>query len=432
MTNTASTRHRGHPITVAAAEIEDLLDELIDQSTWSMNDDETRATLRELTRAEARLAELKLRVAAHGEKNRIGDDPVPPRPRTGGPTDQDHPGRDPPRRQARQGTGHRRARAGTPRTRGRRRSWSTKPGHRPRRRRTPRRSRGLGRAEGAAVAARPSHDHDAKTLRVLGKRILEVIDPAAADAHEAKLLEKEEQAAEAAAMFRMHDDGHGKCHGKFTISTRHGAMLKKALLAKAAPKHRAAVDGHAPEPGQPTAHRMGLAFQEYIESYPAEALPKAGGVNATVVVTMTLETLLGGLKAAQLDTGEKITAGEARRMACQAGIIPAVLDGKSKVLDLGRKKRFHTEANASSRPSNKAAAPPRAATGHPACATWAYPVFTDTVTVVFRATERCRDGDVSEGVQGTARRAAFEAGQELHGSGTRVQRVGNIDRELGS
>ena len=189
-----------------------------------------------------------------------------------------------------------------------------------------------------------ARDHDAKTLRVLGKRILEVIDPAAADAHEAKLLEKEEQAAEAAAMFRMHDDGHGRCHGKFTISSRHGAMLKKALLAKAAPKHKAAVDGHAPEPGQPTAHRMGLAFQEYIETYPAEALPKAGGVNATVVVTMTLETLLGGLKAAQLDTGEKITASEARRMACSAGVIPAVLDGKSKVLDLGRKRRFHTEA----------------------------------------------------------------------------------------
>ncbi len=73
MTTTASTRHRGHPITVAAAEIEDLLDELVEQSTWSMQDDETRATLTRLSRAEARVAELKLRVAAHGEKNRIGD-----------------------------------------------------------------------------------------------------------------------------------------------------------------------------------------------------------------------------------------------------------------------------------------------------------------------------------------------------------------------
>jgi hypothetical protein len=88
---------------------------------------------------------------------------------------------------------------------------------------------------------------------------------------------------------------------------------------------------------------MGQAFQEYIESYPADALPKAGGVDATVVVTMTLETLLGGLKAARLDTGERISAAEARRMACQAGVIPTVLDGKSKVLDLGRKRRFHSE-----------------------------------------------------------------------------------------
>ncbi len=75
--------------------------------------------------------------------------------------------------------------------------------------------------------------HDAKTLRIRGKRILEVVDPAAADAHEARLLEQEQQAAEAAAMFWMHDDGHGRCHGKFTISSRHAAMLKKALLAKA-------------------------------------------------------------------------------------------------------------------------------------------------------------------------------------------------------
>ena len=29
-------------------------------------------------------------------------------------------------------------------------------------------------------------------------------------------------------------------------------------------------------------------------------------------------------------------------MACEAGIIPAVLGGKSEVLDLGRTKRFHT------------------------------------------------------------------------------------------
>ncbi len=189
-----------------------------------------------------------------------------------------------------------------------------------------------------------AQDHDATHLRILGRRILEVIDPATADAHEAAQLEREEQEAEAAAVLRISDDGHGRCHGRFTISTRHAAMLKKALLAIAAPKHRAAVDGHAPAPGRPTVHRMGLAFQEYLQTYPTAALPKAGGVNATIVVTMTLESLLGGLQAARLDTGDKISAGEARRLACTAGIMPAVLDGRSQVLDLGRKRRFHTQS----------------------------------------------------------------------------------------
>jgi hypothetical protein len=87
----------------------------------------------------------------------------------------------------------------------------------------------------------------------------------------------------------------------------------------------------------------GLAFLDYLETRPEHTVPSAGGVPATVVVTMELETLLGGLKAASLDTGDKISAGEARRLACRAGIIPIVLGGTSMPLDVGRKRRFHSE-----------------------------------------------------------------------------------------
>jgi len=59
---------------------------------------------------------------------------------------------------------------------------------------------------------------------------------------------------------------------------------------------------------------------------------------------MQPETLMGGLKAAHLDTCESISPGQARRLACEARIIPAVLGGKSQVLDLGRAKRFASEA----------------------------------------------------------------------------------------
>ncbi|MEJ7832769.1 MAG: DUF222 domain-containing protein [Nocardioides sp.] len=141
----------------------------------------------------------------------------------------------------------------------------------------------------------------------------------------------------------MSEDGHGKCHGRFTLPALRGAMLSKALHAIAAPKHQAATDGQAPVPGRPSAQRLGRAFCEYVERYPTHALPKAGGVSAAVVVTMTLDSLLGGLQAAHLDTGQAISASLARRLTCEAGIVPAVLGSKSQVLDLGRKTRFHTE-----------------------------------------------------------------------------------------
>jgi hypothetical protein len=176
---------------------------------------------------------------------------------------------------------------------------------------------------------------DAKALRVLGQRVLEVVAPEIGEAEEARQLEAQERKAQAKARFTMHDDGHGTTHGRFSIPTHEADKLRKPLHALAAPK--AGGEGATP-------HGMGLAFIEYLHRYPTSKLPQAGGMDATVVVTMSLETLLGGLKAAQLDTGTRISPGLARKMACQAGIIPIVLGGKSEVLDVGRKRRLHTKA----------------------------------------------------------------------------------------
>ena len=80
---------------------------------------------------------------------------------------------------------------------------------------------------------------------------------------------------------------------------------------------------------------------------PADRLPECGGTSVTVVVTLDLDKLLTGLGTAKLDTGETVSAGLARRLACDAGVIPAVVrrlvDGSSVVLDMGRKRRLHTE-----------------------------------------------------------------------------------------
>src|SRR5262249_18939022 len=115
-------------------------------------------------------------------------------------------------------------------------------------------------------------DHDAKALKILGRRILEVVSPETADAHEAKLLEREERAAAATTRLTIWEDGHGKVHGRFTVDVVTGAALKKALFAIAAPKHQAA-NGPLGE-RRPTPERLGQAFTQYVQRHPVKKLPK--------------------------------------------------------------------------------------------------------------------------------------------------------------
>jgi hypothetical protein len=89
-------------------------------------------------------------------------------------------------------------------------------------------------------------------------------------------------------------------------------------------------------------HRQGLAFVELLEHLPTDRLNSK--VAATVVVMIDHEHLRDELGAARLDTGHDLSAGQARRLACGAGILPAVLGSASQVLDLGRTSRFYTEA----------------------------------------------------------------------------------------
>jgi hypothetical protein len=65
---------------------------------------------------------------------------------------------------------------------------------------------------------------------------------------------------------------------------------------------------------------------------------------ACIVVRMTLESLLSGLGEARLDGIEQpISAATARRLAVEADIIPIVLGGDSRVLDLGRARRLFSK-----------------------------------------------------------------------------------------
>jgi hypothetical protein len=59
-------------------------------------------------------------------------------------------------------------------------------------------------------------------------------------------------------------------------------------------------------------------------------------------VTISYDALTRSLTAATLDTGERITTATARRLACDAQLLPVVLGGSGQVLDTGRARRLAT------------------------------------------------------------------------------------------
>jgi hypothetical protein len=187
---------------------------------------------------------------------------------------------------------------------------------------------------------------DAVALRRLARHLHHVIDPEGAEKALAEQLSKEEAAAAAKASLHLYDDGKGSRHGQFTIPSVHGDMLRVALDALASPKRPDAIVREVEEDGRtatrPRPEVRGEAFTQLLERFPTRKLPRTGGGLVTVLVTIPLHVLEERLGVGTLSTGGKITEGAARRLACQAGLIPQVLGSRSEVLDQGRRVRLHT------------------------------------------------------------------------------------------
>jgi len=188
-------------------------------------------------------------------------------------------------------------------------------------------------------------DHWAPTqLRRLARKVLEVVAPEISEEAERKALEREEQLAAERTRLALTPLGDGTTRLGGRISDATAARLRTYLEAFASPRRTASeTDGQR----IPTPRLLGLALTDLLEALPAEVLPAHGGTATTVTVHLNLDQLTASLEQAgiaSLETGDVITASQARRLACQAKILPAVLGGRSEVLDLGRSRRLHTAA----------------------------------------------------------------------------------------
>jgi len=207
-------------------------------------------------------------------------------------------------------------------------------------------------AVGQLVEDAASRRWNTAVLRRRARRMLDVVAASYADEHQAALLAEQERCADNETWLRLDDNGNGTWSGRFTLPDLQAHMLMTRLQHLSSPRrlsrNRAGeqvADETVPSfPGLSWTEALGQAFVELIEHLPDDGLASHGRVGATIAVHVDHDRLRDGLGAAAMDSGGEITAGEARRLACGAGILPMVMGRASVPLDLGRESRLHTKA----------------------------------------------------------------------------------------
>ena len=179
-----------------------------------------------------------------------------------------------------------------------------------------------------------------RELRHLGRGVLEHLAPEIADEAEYQRLLAEETRAQAATRLDLRPRGDGSTDLHARIPDHVANRLRTYLDAYTSPRRTPLGEVDA----LPVSRRRGEAFVAFLENVPDAGLPTHGGTTTSVMVTLDLDTLLTGLGTATTSTGDRITAEQARRLACQARIIPVVLGRQGEVLDLGRSARLFSPA----------------------------------------------------------------------------------------
>ncbi len=177
-------------------------------------------------------------------------------------------------------------------------------------------------------------DLEPDQFRRVAAHLVEVVDPDGG-------LDRDAAAAKASFSIGARDAGTGLTgiSGRFddlSIET-----LRVAIDGLAAP--RPAVDGVRDM--RPAATRRAHALIEVLRRAVGHAdLPSHGGRRPQVTVTLNWDVLARTIGTAVTDSGATLTAATARRLLCDAEILPAVLGGRSEVLDLGRSTRRFSRA----------------------------------------------------------------------------------------
>jgi len=187
-------------------------------------------------------------------------------------------------------------------------------------------------AQAEQTLAHAARQFDPAALSRIGERLLAYLDP---DGPEP--TDEPEQVRE--LRVRTGADGTVTLNGK--LDPEGGARVLEVLNSLNG--RRPPVDGVPDQ--RSLARRNADALVEVMSSLLDEGeLPTRGGQRPHLVLTMKLTDLIEGLGSAVLDTGGRLSAAQARRLACNACVVPMVLGSDSMPLDVGRQQRLATAA----------------------------------------------------------------------------------------
>jgi hypothetical protein len=190
-------------------------------------------------------------------------------------------------------------------------------------------------------------------LQVVGRELVEHLtrtpsvdtdDDAEAVAREAETAEQAAQRADQNRLVvKRRPDGSNT--GRFTLRALDAPILSGWLRTADVPHPGEGEFADHRDREQRRGDHLAATLRDGLTVTPEQRAAGAKNVQVRIVVTTTLPDLRRGLDGvALLSTKGTLTGAELRRLACHAGIVPAVLGGDPLPLDLGRSSREFSPA----------------------------------------------------------------------------------------
>jgi hypothetical protein len=170
---------------------------------------------------------------------------------------------------------------------------------------------------------------DPAGVRVVANRIRAYVDQDGKEPDESELVKPQNT-----LRWRKKRDGRVEFGG--TLGVEEGAKFEALISPLSKPRP---ADATGPDE-RDILERQGDALVDLLDlASRSEHLPSEAGERPHLFLTLPWEALQSGLGKATLGDGTPFSIPEARRLACTAGIIPAILNTDGAILELGRMTR---------------------------------------------------------------------------------------------